>query len=38
VTKRLREAGELLGIPVLDNLIIGIDHHFSFRESGQMEP
>jgi DNA repair protein RadC len=38
VTKRLREAGELLGIPMLDHLIIGIDHHFSFRESGQMEP
>jgi len=34
-TRRLREAGELLGIPVLDHLIIGAEQFFSFRQSGQ---
>lgn len=34
-TRRLREAGALLGIPVLDHLIIGAERFFSFRESGQ---
>ena len=33
VTRRLREAGELLAIPVLDHLIIGTDRHYSFRET-----
>lgn len=33
VTRRLREAGELLAIPVLDHLIIGADRHYSFRET-----
>jgi DNA repair protein RadC len=33
-TRRLQRAGELLGIPVLDHLIIGRESYFSFRESG----
>lgn len=32
VTRRLREAGELLGITVLDHLIIGRDTYLSFVE------
>ncbi|MGI5826399.1 MAG: RadC family protein [Patescibacteria group bacterium] len=33
-TKRLKEAGELLGIEVIDHLIIGKNSYFSFREKG----
>ncbi len=33
-TRRLQRAGELLGIPVLDHLIIGRERYYSFRESG----
>ena len=36
VTERLREAGALLGIPVLDHLIIGADRFFSFRAGGHI--
>lgn len=35
VTKRLREAGKILGIPVVDHVIVGsTGAHFSFREGG----
>lgn len=34
ITRRLKEAGELLGIKVLDHLIIGDGSYFSFVESG----
>lgn len=34
VTQRLKEVGELLGIPLLDHVIIGGDERFSFREAG----
>lgn len=34
LTKRLREAGELLGITLLDHLILGEDRHFSFADEG----
>ena len=33
ITRRLIEAGELLGIKVLDHIIVG-DHHYSFVEGG----
>jgi len=33
VTRRLREAGELLGIKVLDHIIVG-DSYYSFVERG----
>jgi len=35
VTKRLRNAGKILGIPVVDHVIVGsTGAHFSFREGG----
>ncbi len=34
VTKRLSEAGHILGITVLDSLIIGDGCYFSFKEKG----
>ncbi len=33
-TKRLKESGELLGIPVLDHVVLSTDGFFSFRENG----
>lgn len=37
-TRRLREAGEILGIPVLDHLIISRDGYLSFTEMGLLPP
>jgi len=34
LTKRLCEAGALLGIPVLDHVIVGINGHTSLRDLG----
>lgn len=34
LTRRLCEAGELVGIKVLDHLIVGRDSYFSFAEAG----
>jgi DNA repair protein RadC len=34
VTERLRQAGALLGIKVLDHVILGHDGHFSFLDAG----
>lgn len=34
LTKHLREAGELLGITLLDHLILGETRHFSFADEG----
>lgn len=36
ITRRLKEAGELLGIRVLDHIIIGEDSYMSFVERGLM--
>ncbi len=36
LTRRLVQAGEVLGIRVLDHIIIGDGDHFSFRDSGMM--
>lgn len=36
LTKRLKAAGELLGIPVLDHIVIGDDTHVSFQQMGLM--
>ncbi len=33
-TRRLKESGELLGIPLLDHLIVSSSRFFSFRENG----
>ena len=32
VTQRLREAGELVGVPLLDHLVVGADRFYSFAE------
>lgn len=34
VTKRIKEAGNLIGIPLLDHLIISDEFFYSFREYG----
>lgn len=36
VTKRLQHAGEIIGVPVLDHLIIGDNHFISLNEKGFM--
>lgn len=36
ITTRLKEAGELLGIRVLDHVIIGDDRYISFVETGNL--
>ena len=36
LTKRLVQAGEVLGIQVLDHIIIGDGEHFSFRDRGMI--
>jgi DNA repair protein RadC len=36
VTERLRQAGEILGIPLLDHLVIGRDSFVSLRARGVM--
>jgi len=36
LTKRLAQAGEVLGIRVLDHIIVGDGSHFSFRDNGLM--
>jgi len=35
-TRRLVQAGELLGVPVLDHLVLGDGKYFSFKEKGLM--
>ena len=36
VTRRLREAGELLEIPLLDHLILSADGFYSFADEGKL--
>ncbi len=36
VTRRLRDAGEILGIRVLDHIILGADDFYSFRDNDEM--
>lgn len=38
ITKRLEEAGEILGIPVLDHIILGKTGYYSLVEHGLIEP
>ena len=35
-TKRLSEIGKLLGIPLVDHIIIGIDNYYSMLEQGDI--
>lgn len=37
ITRRIKQAGELLGIPLLDHIIIAREGHYSFQESGLLE-
>lgn len=34
VTQRIRRAGELLGIPLIDHIVIGGDRFYSFKSTG----
>lgn len=36
ITKRLVEAGVMLGMPVIDHLIVGEDSYYSFKEDGKL--
>lgn len=36
ITNTLKDAGELLGIPVFDHLIVGTNGYYSFREAGKI--
>ena len=36
ITIRLAAAGEVLGIPVLDHIVIGDGRYFSFKEAGRL--
>lgn len=36
LTRRLKEAGQLLGLRVLDHVVIGKDRYFSFADQGMM--
>ena len=36
VTTRLVAAGEILGIPVLDHIVVGDGRYFSFKEAGRV--
>lgn len=36
ITRRLRECGELMNIPIADHIIIGEHCYYSFRENGQI--
>lgn len=36
LTKRLREASEILGIPLLDHVVVGFERYVSLRERGHV--
>lgn len=36
LTKRIKDAGELLGIPLLDHIIIGEERHYSLKAHEEM--
>jgi len=38
ITSRLKDASEVLGIPLLDHVIIGRSGYYSFVEHGLLEP
>jgi DNA repair protein RadC len=38
ITKRLKAAGDLLGIPLLDHLVFSSSEYYSFVEHGQLSP
>jgi DNA repair protein RadC len=36
ITKKLAEAGKMIGIELLDHVIIGQDRNYGFKESGML--
>jgi len=36
ITQKLKDAGDLLGIPVHDHIIVGHECYYSFRDSGRL--
>ncbi len=36
ITKKLSEAGKMMGIELLDHVIIGYDRNYGFKESGSL--
>lgn len=36
ITKRIKAAGELLGIELMDHIIIGANSHYSFKSKGNL--
>ena len=36
ITKKVKEAGQMLDVAVLDHIIIGDDHYFSFADEGSL--
>jgi DNA repair protein RadC len=36
ITKKLSEAGKIIGIELLDHVIIGYDRNYGFKECGQL--
>jgi len=36
ITQKLKDAGDLLGIPIHDHIIVGHDCYYSFRDSGKL--
>lgn len=36
ITRQLKEAGELIGIPLLDHIIVGGDNFYSFKKQGML--
>ncbi len=37
ITRRMKEAGEILGIRLVDHIIIGNERYFSFKEHGELD-
>lgn len=36
LTKRIKSASDIMGVPLLDHLIIGCDSYYSFKENGEL--
>jgi len=36
ITQKLRDAGDIMDVPLLDHIIIGMKGYYSFRENGQI--
>ena len=36
ITERIKEAANIIGIPIVDHLIVGVDSYYSFKENGNL--